>query len=459
MKHQISETIVAISTPIGNGGVGVIRCSGSDTFSVINKIFSKDISNAKEYSIIHGDILNQYSNPIDNVLLSIFRAPKSYTGDDTIEISAHGNMIILSEIIEACLWAGARMAEPGEFTKNAFLNGKIDLSQAEAVNDLIKSQTNISKNIALKQLSGGLKEKLSEIDNILIKITAQIEASLDFPEDVEEPDTNNLKENLLKTCELVNNILKSNESANIFREGMSLAIAGSVNVGKSSLLNAFLNKSRAIVTHIPGTTRDTLEETINIKGIPISAIDTAGVRDTDDIVEQIGVERSKSAINTSDLILCIFDASRRISEEDKYIFNFSKRKKMIAVINKIDSKDDNYIKETEEYIKANSSAPIAKISTKVRNTIDLLEDIIYNSSIKNYISTENILVTNKRHTKALQDFINNINLAIVSIENKMPLDLVNIDITGARNSIGKITGTNASEDLLHYIFSQFCIGK
>ena len=452
------ETIVAIATPVGCGGVGVIRCSGSDTFSIINKIFSKPISDIDANRIIFGEIREENNKTIDQVLVSVFKSPKSYTGENLIEISAHGNMIILEDIIKLCIKNGARMATPGEFTLRAFLNGKMDLSQAEAVNDLIKAQTETSKNIALRQLEGKLANIINQLDRQMLEMTATIEASIDFPEDVIEPDYHNLLKKIEDIIKKIENLLKSNQNAFVFREGISMAIVGSVNVGKSSLLNNFLRKERAIVTHIAGTTRDTLEEVINIKGIPVYTVDTAGIRETEDIIEKIGIERSCLALNKSDLVLCIFDQSRPLTKEDKEIFYKTKHKKTIAVVNKIDCKTE-YALEIRNFIKSNSDVSIVEISTFDNDSIDNLKDILYNSFIKSYVSTENITITNQRHMELLNMTKESLLKATETLKNQLPLDFVSIDIAGARNFLGTITGTNSHEKLLDFIFGEFCIGK
>jgi len=455
----MNDTIVAIATAIGQGGVGIIRISGSDTFSVINKIFSKNIMDKPSHTIHHGNLLSLDGLVIDDVLVSIFRNPKSYTGEDVAEISCHGNMIVLNDALKALLNAGARLAEPGEFTKRAFLNGKLDLSQAESVNDLIKSQTETSKNIALRQLQGGLSEKMSVINRELLKITAEIEASIDFPEDVHEPCKIDLESRITNCIDIIDKLIKSNEKSYFYREGMKIAILGNVNVGKSSILNALLDTSRAIVTDVPGTTRDVLEESLDINGIPVSLVDTAGVRETSDIVEKIGVERSWEIVNSADLVLIVLDGSKDISENDKNIISKVIDKDILFIINKTDLGKCDIIEYIEDYIKkVNSNSTIVKISAKNCDNIETLKKVIYNSAIK-YDSSESLIITNRRHIEALNNAVNSMKLSLESLQSNMELDFVSIDIADARYSLGLITGATCTEDILNFIFSEFCIGK
>ena len=453
------DTIAAIATPRGNAGIGVIRCSGSDAFFVAGSLFSRSLEGAAGHTSLYGVLSHRDGRTIDRVLMTVFRGPASYTGEDTVEISCHGSRIILEEALEALLEAGARLAEPGEFTRRAYLNGKMDLSRAEAVNDVITAGTREAKNLALRQLEGGLGDRIAAFEKSLLAMLASIEAAIDFPEDVPEPEGKDLLTGCRQVCGSIEGLISSSERAHVFRDGVRIALAGSVNAGKSTLLNALLGRSRAIVTDIPGTTRDTLEELTDICGIPCLLIDTAGVRDTRDPVESRGVARTLEAIRTSDLTLVLFDAARSVSAEDRRILELAAEKELLPVINKTDAPQDGAEDEIRRLIASFTEKKPVRISAGTGEGIDLLLQSIYNIFISDSLSRESVVMTNLRHTQCLKEARESLRKAIDSIRRGLAIDFVSIDLRGALLSLGRITGSGAADDLLDTIFSGFCIGK
>ncbi|MBP3255435.1 MAG: tRNA uridine-5-carboxymethylaminomethyl(34) synthesis GTPase MnmE [Clostridia bacterium] len=459
------ETIAAISTAIGNGGIGIIRMSGKETFQILQKMFVNNkkekinIEDIKGYTIQYGFIINSSTGEvIDEVLVSFFRNPKSYTREDMCEINSHGGMIIEKIILEECLKNGAILAEPGEFTKKAFLNGRIDLSQAESIMDLINSKTDKEAKASINQLEGELSNRIKEIKNDLLDMMADIEASIDYPEyDIEE--TTN--EKAYKKLDLVENKLvdlkNSFNKGRILKEGIKTAIIGRPNAGKSSLLNKILKEERAIVSEIEGTTRDTIEEYININGIPLKIIDTAGIRDTDDQIEKIGVEKAINVLNDAELILAIFDNSKDLEKEDLEILNLIKNKNAIILLNKTDIVENN-LENRKELIETNKN--IIKISAKEGNGInDLYNEIENLFQIKDMTTGEEIIITNIRHKNQIENAIKSIENAKKSINDNMPIDIISISIIQCLEDLSKITGENVSEDIINEIFSKFCLGK
>ena len=459
------ETIAAISTAMGNGGIGIIRLSGKDTFEIIKKIFRNsqnqeiDILNIEGYTIKYGFIINnETGEKIDEVLVSFFKNPKSYTREDMCEINSHGGLIVEKKILEECLKNGASFAEPGEFTKRAFLNGRIDLSQAESVMDLINSKTEKEAKASVNQLEGELSNKIQEIRHDLLDIMADIEASIDYPEyDIEELTNNkiiNILDNVKEKLKVLN---ASFRNGKIIKEGIKTAIIGRPNAGKSSLLNKILKEDRAIVSKIEGTTRDTIEEFVSIKGIPLKIIDTAGIRTTDDEIEKIGVKRALEIAEDAELILAIFDNTRGLNEEDIKILNLIKNKNSILLLNKIDIKD-NGLENNKELLALNKK--IIKISAKNGNGIEELYKEIENIFQINGLETDKeIIITNIRHKNQIELAIKNIEEAEETIKNELPIDIVSISIKQCLEELGKITGENVSEDIINEIFSKFCLGK
>ena len=457
----MEKTIAAISTASGNGGIGIIRLSGRQTFEIIKKIFvPKNKNNSiKGYTIKYGYIVNPTNNEvIDEVLVSYFVSPKSYTTEDMCEINSHGGMIVEKRILELCLQNGADLAEPGEFTKRAFLNGRIDLSQAEGIIDLINSRTDMEAKESINQLEGNLSKKIKEIEKEMLDITVNIEVTIDYPEyDVEEVTNDNALKSLNKIENLLEELELSFNKGKIIRDGIKTVIVGKPNAGKSSLLNALLKEDRAIVSDIAGTTRDTIEEYLNVDGIPIKLIDTAGIRDTENKIEKIGVEKSKKLIDSADLIIAIFDISEKFDSDDMEILKLIEDKKAIIVLNKIDIKNENSDFETRL---SGLNKPIIKISAKEQIGFNNLYNEIKNMFELNEISNNNeVLITNERHKNQIIKAKNHINEAINTIKNKMPVDIISIYINEAMQDLGEITGENVSENIINEIFSKFCLGK
>ena len=453
------STIAAISTSPGIGGIGIVRISGKDAFKVLNKIFKpKNNSEIKGYTMKYGNIIDTEKNKIiDEVLVSYFIAPKSYTTENMCEINSHGGVIVMKQILDLCLKNGATLAEPGEFTKRAFLNGRIDLVEAEAIIDIINAKTEKEKDASVCQLNGFLSKEIIDIEKDLLSFTADIEANIDYPEyDIEEVSTNKSLE-VLKNVK--NKLLKLKESFNngkILKEGINTAIIGRPNVGKSSLLNVLLKEERAIVTEYEGTTRDTIEEYISIKGIPLKIIDTAGIRNTDNAVEKIGIEKSIEIAKKADLVIAIFDISQELKDEDYRILEIIKDKNAIIVLNKIDLSVNKTI---EEKIKS-LNKDIVKISALERKGIEEIYDKIVKLYDLNKINIEGEnIVTNARHQNLINQSLISLEKAINTINSGMPLDIIAIDVKDILENLGKITGKNVSEDVINEIFSKFCLGK
>ncbi|MEN6357154.1 MAG: tRNA uridine-5-carboxymethylaminomethyl(34) synthesis GTPase MnmE [Armatimonadota bacterium] len=447
------DTIAAIATPVGSAGIGVIRISGPKALSAASRLFTcgdKDIAKLPTHTAHHGTLIDpKTGSAIDDVVLTIFRSPASYTGEDVVEISCHGGIAVLRRALSAALDAGSRLAEPGEFTKRAFLNGKIDLAQAEAVNDLIRAQTDDARKVALRQLDGALSKRVGEINARILGVIAAIEAAIDFPDDVSEPEPDWIKAELEGSRDDVNDLLKSFGRGRVYREGLRLVIAGQVNVGKSSLLNALLRHARAIVTPIPGTTRDVIEESLEINGIPIVAMDTAGLRATDDPVEKIGVERTRESIQSADLVLLVLDATGDLRAT---LPKECEGKPAIIVVNKVD-----LVPEGE--ISIDSSMPVVMTSAATGQGIDELEARIADTAVSSAAAGESVLVSNARHQRSLISASESLDQALETLKCAEPIDLLSVDLIAARNRLGLITGESASEDLLDRIFSEFCIGK
>ena len=451
------STIVAISTAPGIGGIGIIRMSGEKSFEILNKIFVTNDKPIAGYTMKYGKIVDEKNVIIDEVLVSYFVAPNSYTRENVCEINSHGGMVVMKKILELCLKNGAILAEPGEFTKRAFLNGRIDLSQAEAVIDIINSKTDKEAKASINQLEGNLSLEIKNIRKDLISMMADIEASIDYPEyDVEEVTTNKVKEVLIKEKYRLIKLEKSFDNGKILKDGINTAIIGRPNAGKSSLLNIMLNEERAIVTSVEGTTRDTIEEYISINGIPLKIIDTAGIREANDEVEKIGVEKAKKIAKESDLIIGIFDISRKMNKEDYEILDILKNKNSIIVLNKIDLDENNVDMEKVKEI----NKPIVQISTKTREGIENLYKEIENIIETKEISSDNeIIVTNTRHKSLIIKAMDSVDKSLETIENKMPIDIIVVYVKDILENLGEITGETVTEDIIKEIFSKFCLGK
>ncbi|MEO8862144.1 MAG: tRNA uridine-5-carboxymethylaminomethyl(34) synthesis GTPase MnmE [Ginsengibacter sp.] len=452
------DTIVAIATPPGVGAIGVIRLSGGMSFSIINRIFpSKDLS-GQPANTLHVGYLKEGDTILDEVVISIFKNPASYTGEDVIEISCHGSPYVQQQVIDALIRNGARLAKAGEFTQRAFLNGKLDLTQAEAVADLICSNTSASQNAALKNMRGGFSQILKEMREKLIQFSALIELELDFSEeDVEFADRKKFMDLILDIDSTVKNLLDSFKLGNVIKNGVSVAIVGNPNAGKSTLLNTFLNEYRAIVSEIAGTTRDTIEEIININGILFRLIDTAGIREnSDDIIENMGVLKSKEKIQEANIVLYLFDINSISDGELATLLQDtrSQNANVISVANKTDCASATVIKNKRERF-----PETIFISAKLNSGIELLREKLYNTVVDESVLSENIILTNARHYSALSEVQASLNEIRKGIENKITSDFLSLDIRRCLHYLGEITGEISNDDMLDYIFSKFCIGK
>lgn len=456
-----NDTIAAISTPVGQGGIGIVRISGPQSIEIADSIFRSkkkaSPSKARNGTLIYGHIINIADNTImDEVLLSVMRSGHSYTKEDVVEINCHGGLISVKRTLETVLAQGARLADPGEFTKRAFLNGRINLTQAEAVFDVITAKTEESMRIAVEQLQGGLSEKLGDISEKLLNICALAEAHIDFPEEEIETKTflqlRTMLTDIKKETDLLSNTF---QEARFFRDGLSVAIVGRPNVGKSSLLNILLKKERAIVAELPGTTRDIIEDYLNINGLPIRIMDTAGIRNSEELVEKEGIRRSLNAINNADFIIALLDGSEPLKEDDFQLMDHIRGKKALVVINKSDLPG----KMSLEAIRENDRKYVF-LSALSGNGIETLKSAIFHSNLQNWPEErEGVVVTNLRHKTALEKTSSALGRAIALLSSDQPLELFSIELRDALDSLGEITGMVTTEDILEKIFSTFCIGK
>ena len=457
----IDDTIAAIATAPGEGGIGIIRISGSNSLQVAEEIFKsvsgKKISEYNLRSLIYGDIFDGEKR-IDEVLVAYMKGPRSYTGEDVVEINCHGGFISVKKILELILTKDVRLAEAGEFTKRAFLNGRIDLSQAEAVIDVIKSKTDKAQEVAQSQLEGSLAKKIRELRNKVTEVLAQLEVSIDFSdEDVEDITYKEIGEKSLELRAEIKKLYDSAESGKILRDGLKTVIIGKPNVGKSSLLNSILGENRAIVTEIPGTTRDVIEEFVNIKGIPLKIVDTAGIRETEDIVEKIGVQKSKESIESADLVIIVLDSSKQLSDEDLEILQSAQSKKTIVLLNKIDLEQVIDESEIEKFVGKENIIKISALKNEgIEQIHDKIEAMVFTGDVK---SSSSLVITNSRHKNALYKAYNSINDAIDGIMQRLPYDFIEVDFKNIWDYLGYINGDTVQEDLLDTIFSNFCIGK
>lgn len=454
-----NSTIAAIATAQGVGGIAVIRISGPDALNIADKVFfgAKKLTEVPSHTVHYGFIKNSDGEKIDEVLATVLLSPKTFTREDTVEISTHGGVRTSRAVLDAIIRAGAHMAAPGEFTKRAFLNGRIDLSQAEAVIDIINAQNDLSRRNALSQIEGALSKKIHEVREKLLYLGAQMQVTIDYPDEDLEDITYDDILNITRECaNEVKKLLESADNGRIIKNGIKTAIVGKPNAGKSSLLNTLSGSNRAIVTEIAGTTRDVIEESVNLNGIPLVLIDTAGIRDTDDVVEKIGVERSKQSIDDADLVIVVLDASQKLSDEDIEVLNVTKNKKRIILINKTDEYVAKFVKEIEGHkneaiieISAKTSKGIDELSTRVKEIYE----------IDKLSLSDGDVVTNMRHIEALTNAHSALCRALDALNMGVPQDIASIDLNLAMESLGEITGQTVSEDIVSKIFHNFCVGK
>ncbi|KRM26319.1 tRNA uridine-5-carboxymethylaminomethyl(34) synthesis GTPase MnmE [Schleiferilactobacillus harbinensis] len=456
------DTIAAISTPPGEGGISIVRLSGDEAIQVAQRVFKgKDLANVPTHTINYGHIVDPATQDVvDEVMVSVMRAPKTYTREDVIEINCHGGIVDTNRILQLLLSQGARMAEPGEFTKRAFLNGRIDLTQAESVMDLIRAKTDKAMQVAVDQLDGNLSHLIKNLRQDIFSVLGQEEVNIDYPEyEMDEVTGKMMLEKAQKVRDHLVQLLKTANQGKILREGLATAIIGRPNVGKSSLLNYLLHEDKAIVTDVAGTTRDTLEEYVNVRGVPLKLVDTAGIHHTTDKVEKIGVERSKKALGQADLVLLVLDASAPLQSDDRELLKATQDKKRIILLNKTDLPAALHPENLEALVTDDSR--IISVSILKTAGLDALEAAIarlfFGEGIEN--SQSNVLVTNARQYGLLAQAKAALDEVITALQNEVPLDLVQIDMTTAWEKMGEVVGENAPDELITQLFSQFCLGK
>ena len=456
------DTITSISTPMGEGAIGIVRLSGPQAIEIGDILYKgkKKLSEVETHTINYGHIIDpETKETVEEVMVSVLRAPKTFTREDIIEINCPGGILTINRILELTMTYGARMAEPGEYTKRAFLNGRIDLSQAEAVMDFIRSKTDRASKVAMNQIEGRLSDLIKKQRQSILEILAQVEVNIDYPEydDVEDATTDFLLEQSKRIKEEINRLLETGAQGKIMREGLSTVIVGRPNVGKSSMLNNLIQDNKAIVTEVAGTTRDVLEEYVNVRGVPLRLVDTAGIRDTEDIVEKIGVERSRKALSEADLILFVLNNNEPLTEDDQTLFEVIKNEDVIVIINKTDLEQRLDVSELREMI---GDMPLIQTSMLKQEGIDELEiqikDLFFGGEVQNQDMT---YVSNSRHISLLKQARQSIQDAIDAAESGIPMDMVQIDLTRTWEILGEIIGESASDELIDQLFSQFCLGK
>ncbi|TLV93953.1 tRNA uridine-5-carboxymethylaminomethyl(34) synthesis GTPase MnmE [Staphylococcus aureus] len=456
------DTITSISTPMGEGAIGIVRLSGPQAVEIADKLYKGKhlLNDVPSHTINYGHIIDPESKEVvEEVMVSVLRAPKTFTREDIIEINCHGGILTINRVLELTMTYGARMAEPGEFTKRAFLNGRIDLSQAEAVMDFIRSKTDRASKVAMNQIEGRLSDLIKKQRQSILEILAQVEVNIDYPEydDVEDATTEFLLEQSKKIKQEINHLLDTGAQGKIMREGLSTVIVGKPNVGKSSMLNNLIQDNKAIVTEVAGTTRDVLEEYVNVRGVPLRLVDTAGIRETEDIVEKIGVERSRKALSQADLILFVLNNNEALTQEDYTLYEVVKNEDVIVIVNKMDLEQNIDINEVKDMI---GDTPLIQTSMLKQEGIDELEiqirDLFFGGEVQNQDMT---YVSNSRHISLLKQARQTIQDAIDAAESGVPMDMVQIDLTRTWEILGEIIGETASDELIDQLFSQFCLGK
>lgn len=457
------DTIAAISTPPGEGGIGIVRISGDEALDIADRVYqlgNKTLKNQKTHTIHYGHIVNpKTEEQIDEVMVSIMKAPKTYTREDVVEINTHGGVLAVNQVLQTVLHNGARLAEPGEFTKRAFLNGRIDLSQAEAVMDVIRAKTDKAMHMAVTQLDGNLSRLITNLRQEILNTLAQVEVNIDYPEydDVEEMTSQLLVEKAKQVKEQVKGLLETASQGKILREGLATAIIGRPNVGKSSLLNTLIKEEKAIVTEIAGTTRDVVEEYVSVKGVPLRLIDTAGIRETEDIVERIGVERSRKALSEADLILLVFNQNEALTAEDKLLIQATDEHHRIIILNKMDLENHLDLEELKQLVNPGSIVPTSIVTQDGLNDLEAkIADLFFSGKTGERDAT---YVSNVRHIALLNEAVDAFDDVVEGIETGMPVDLVQIDMTRAWDLLGEITGDSVQDELITQLFSQFCLGK
>ena len=457
----MEDTIAAVATAYGEGGIGIIRISGEEALPILQEIFEfhGDTDTFTSRRMTYGKIIDKEKNQIiDEVLAVYMKGPKTYTAEDVVEINCHGSMVSLRKTLALVLRKGARLAEPGEFTKRAFLNGRLDLSQAEAVIDMIRAKTDKSFDVAVSQLEGRLSLKVEEIRQKLLDLLVDITVNIDYPdEDIEEMTYEKLEESIIETQDMIEKLLETSSTGRMIREGIKIAIVGKPNVGKSSLMNGLLKETRAIVTDIPGTTRDTIEEVLSIRNIPVYLVDTAGIRETSDKVEKMGIEKSKEAFNQADFILFLLDGSRSLEEEDLQIMEFLKERKCLVLINKRDLGEAISIEEISAKLPASQVIEASLLKGQgITEIEDAVEDLVYGGEI---VQKESMMVNNVRHIELLQQAVKSLTDALHMSERREALDFIEVDVKNAYERLGEIIGETVSDDIINEVFARFCLGK
>jgi len=457
------DTIAAISTPPGEGGIGIVRLSGDEALDIAEKVYKlgdKRLSDQPSHTIHYGNVYHPKTDEkLDEVMVTVMKAPKTYTREDIVEINTHGGVLVTNKVLQAVLGAGGRLAEPGEFTQRAFLNGRVDLSQAEAVMDVIRAKTDSAMHNAMSQLDGNLSEIISEIRQEILDTLAQVEVNIDYPEydDVEEMTSKLMKEKAIDVKGQVEDILETAQQGKILRDGLATAIIGRPNVGKSSLLNVFARQDKAIVTDVAGTTRDVIEEFVNVKGVPLQLIDTAGIRDTEDEVERIGVTRSKKEIEGAELVLLIFDQSQALTDEDFELLRLTENKERLILLNKMDLDQKLDVDRLLEKVDPEIVMPVSITeNTGVNEIQDSIVDLFFEGKTGEKDAT---YISNVRHIALLEQAIEALDEVVEGIDLNMPVDLVQIDLTRAWDALGEVTGDSVQDELITQLFSQFCLGK
>ena len=446
----MNDTILAISTALGEGAISIIRISGEDAIKIVNPLFDGDLEKVETHTINYGHIIYN-AEIIDEVLISIMKGPKSYTKEDVIEINTHGSVAVVNKLMEILLLSGCRLAEPGEFTKRAFLNGRIDLTEAEGVMDLINSETELTRKMAVNEVSGKVSSLITEIRDRIIGLISNIEVNIDYPEynDIEVVTINKIESEVKQIKEELNKTLKLSEDGKVLKDGIKTVILGKPNVGKSSLLNALLEEDKAIVTDVKGTTRDIVEGSIIVGGVKLNLIDTAGIRKSEDKVEKIGIEKSIKLIEDAELVLLVLDASETLSEEDKYLLDKTKNKKRIVIMNKVDLKNKNEYNEDIIEISAKENFGIEKIKDKIKELFN----------VGTFMNKNLTFFTNIRQITLLKRAIEHLEEVEKGIEEKREIDMIEIDLKLVWESLGDIIGANYREELIDDLFSRFCLGK